>query len=445
MHRRIQIKDALIVNEGRRFVGSVLIDNDRIEEVLEGADARTSIPADEVVDARGLVLMPGVIDEHVHFRDPGFPHKADIDTESLAAAAGGTTTVLDMPNNQPPTTTLEAFDDKMRAFARRCHVNYGCFFGATDDNYLLLKQLNPRRVAGVKVFMGNSTGNMGLTSAVALHQVFDDSPTLIVAHCEDTKIIAENMREAQKKFGDDPNVLHHSEIRSREACLRSTKEAIKLAREYGARLHVAHVSTADELKLFGKDENITAEVCLAHLLFCDEDYARLGTRIKCNPAVKTRADRDALRKALTDGPISTVATDHAPHTVRDKQGGARRAASGMPMVQFALPAMLGLCDEGVLTLERLVELMCHEPARLFSIESRGFIREGFKADLVLVRPNMPWTLTPNLIRSRCNWSPLEGRRFNWRVEKTYCNGFLVYNKGHLTDENIHGEAITFGR
>lgn len=446
MHRRIQIKNAIIVNEGRQFVGSLLIDNDKIEEIVEGADTPTHIPADEVVDASGCYLLPGVIDEHVHFREPGLTHKATIASESYAAAAGGVTTFFDMPNTLPQTTTRAAFEAKEALAAENSHVNYAFFFGATNDNTHLLQDLNPRRVAGVKLFMGSSTGNMLVDGEDTLRRIFAESPLPIVTHCEDSALIDKNMAKCQKEYGADPDVRLHSRIRSAEACYNSSSLAVTLAREYNARLHMAHVSTEAELDLFHEEyPNITAEVCLAHLLFCEDDYARLGAKIKCNPSVKTARDRDALRRALTSGHISCVATDHAPHTISEKTGGAKTAASGMPLLQFSLPAMLGLVDEGVLSIERLVELMCHNPARIFQVEYRGFLREGYKADLVLVRPKSPWTVTPNIIRSKCNWSPLEGNVFHWRVEKTYCNGFLVYNKGHLTDENIHGEPVTFNR
>lgn len=446
MHRRIQIKNATIVNEGRQFVGSLLIDNDKIEEIMEGRDATPHIPADETVDAEGAYLLPGVIDEHVHFREPGMEHKADMATESYAAAAGGVTTYFDMPNNVPQTTTPEALEDKVARAAEKSHVNYGFFFGATNDNIAHLSQLNPRHVAGIKLFMGSSTGNMLVDNETTLRRLFAEAQMPIVAHCEDTALIQSNLKKYQKKYGADPDVRCHSLIRSAEACYASSSLAVTLAREYGARLHVAHVSTAAELDLFRADDpRVTAEVCLPHLLFCDDDYARLGAKIKCNPSIKTARDRDALRRAIVNGVVSTVATDHAPHLIQEKRGGAATAVSGMPMLQFSLVAMLGLVDEGVLSIERLVQLMCHNPATLFQVENRGFLREGYKADLVLVRPHSPWTLTPNIIRSKCNWSPLEGRVFSWRIEKTYCNGFLIYNHGHLTDENIHGEPVTFNR
>lgn len=446
MYRRKLIKNATLVSDGHCERGALLIEDEHIERIIPEGESLKGVLTDAVVDAEGGYLLPGVIDEHVHFRDPGLTHKADFESESRAAAAGGVTTIFDMPNVVPQTTTLNALREKFELAAAKSRVNYSFFFGVTRDNIEDIRRLNRREVAGLKVFMGSSTGNMLVDDEETLERLFSTARLPIMAHCEETEIINRNMAACQKAHGDDPDVHFHSEIRSREVCLASTRRAIDLARRYEARLHVAHVSTADELSLFSLDDpSVTAEVCLPHLLFCDEDYARLGTRIKCNPAVKTAADREALRRALTDGTITTVATDHAPHTLAEKVGGAARAASGMPMVQFSLVAMLDLVDKGVLTIERLVELMCHAPARLFGVESRGYLREGYKADLVLLRHDSPWTLTPNRILSRCNWSPLEGRTFRWRVAKTYCNGYLIYNRGHITDDTFRGQPVTFDR
>lgn len=447
MHKRTLIQNATLVNEGKAFAGALLIENHHIEEVLAGRDATPTYPPDEVIDAAGCCLMPGIIDTHVHFRDPGYTHKADMKSESRAAAAGGVTTVIDMPNTMPQTTTAETLTEKEGIAAEKCLVNYGFMIGATNDNADELHHLNRRRIAAIKVFMGSSTGNMLVDREEVLARLFSENRLPVVTHCEDTALIAEEAKACQAAYGDDPDVRFHSRIRSEEACYRSTAMAVRLARQEGTRLHVAHLSTARELSLFDPVAypHITAEVCLPHLLFCDADYARLGTRIKCNPAVKTDADRQALRQALTGGKISSIATDHAPHLLREKRGGALRAVSGMPMVQFSLPAMLDLVGKGVLTLPRMVELMCHAPARIFDIENRGYLRPGYKADLVMVRPNTPWTLTPNRIESKCNWSPMEGHTFGWKVEKTFCNGHLIYNHGHITDENHKGQAITYSR
>ncbi len=445
MHRKIHIKNATLVNEGRTFVGSLVIEDDCIAEIVEGGGT-PSAPADETIDATGCYLLPGVIDTHVHFRDPGLTYKADFDSESRAAAAGGVTTYFDMPNTVPQTVTPDCVEQKLADAYVHSHVNFGFFIGATCANASVLKHVNPRRVCGIKVFMGASTGDMLVDKPAVWREIFENARVPIVAHCEDSHVIAKNMADYTEKYGSDPDVCHHPSIRSEEACYKSTSRAVRLAQETGARLHVAHVSTARELKLFKSSyAHITAEACVPHLIFCDKDYARLGSRIKCNPAIKTEADRQALREALMNGPISTVATDHAPHLLREKQGGCVRALSGMPMVQFSLVSMLGLVDDGVLTIGRLVQLMCHAPATIFQIENRGFLREGYKADLVLVRPKSPWTLTPNRIESKCGWSPLEGRTMRWKVEKTFCNGFMIYNDGKITDANYHGMAVTYDR
>ena len=445
MHFRTQIKNVTLVNEGRRFVGTLVIDDDRIEEILEG-DNDPAVPVDEVIDGTGCYLLPGVIDDHVHFRDPGLTHKGDFFSESKAAAAGGVTTVFDMPNCVPQTTTMRDFEEKWRIAQEKSVVNFGLLFGATAGNAYELAQLNRRKVAAVKLFMGSSTGNMLVEGERALRAIFESSRLPIMTHCEDSALITENLRSLQAAEGSDPCVVHHPEVRSEEACFRSTELAVKLARETGARLHVAHLTTARELELFQPgDRQVTAEACVGHLWFAQDDYQRLGARIKVNPSIKTAADRDALRAALTDGRIYTVGTDHAPHRLSEKVGGCVRAASGMPLVQFSLVAMLELVDKGVLSLERLVQLMCHQPAELFQVENRGYLREGYKADLVMVRPNVPWTLTPNRIQSTCNWSPLEGQTFHWRVERTFCNGFPIYNRGHITDEMFRGQAVCYNR
>ena len=445
MHFRTQIKNVTLVNEGRRFVGTLVIDDDRIEEILEG-DNDPAVPVDEVIDGTGCYLLPGVIDDHVHFRDPGLTHKGDFFSESKAAAAGGVTTVFDMPNCVPQTTTMRDFEEKWRIAQEKSVVNFGLLFGATAGNAYELAKLHRRKVAAVKLFMGSSTGNMLVEGERALRAIFESSRLPIMTHCEDSALITENLRSLQAAEGSDPCVVHHPEVRSEEACFRSTELAVKLARETGARLHVAHLTTARELELFQPgDRQVTAEACVGHLWFAQDDYQRLGARIKVNPSIKTAADRDALRAALTDGRIYTVGTDHAPHRLSEKVGGCVRAASGMPIVQFSLVAMLELVDKGVLSLERLVQLMCHQPAELFQVENRGYLREGYKADLVMVRPNVPWTLTPNRIQSTCNWSPLEGHTFHWRVERTFCNGFPIYNRGHITDEMFRGQAVCYNR
>ena len=429
-----------VVNEGVVRTASVVVDNDLITDIIEGTEAPRG-NYDQIVDATGCFVLPGVIDDHVHFRDPGLTQKADMQTESRAAAYGGVTSYFDMPNTNPQTTTKEALEAKLNDASRKSHVNYAFFIGATNDNIETVCSVDPHRVPGIKLFMGSSTGNMLVDKRDVLQQLFSKAELPIMAHCEDTDIINNNMAEAKRLYGDDPSVEHHPEIRSEEACWQSTKLAVELASETGARLHVAHLTTERELQLFGNNPRITAEAVIAHLFFCDADYATLGTRIKCNPAIKTKADRDALRQALTNGKITTIGTDHAPHLLSDKQGGCARAASGMPMVQFSLVAMLELVDKGVLSIERLVELMCHNPARLFEVSKRGFLRKGYKADIVLVKDES-WTVTPECIQSKCGWSPMEGHTFNWQVRTTICNGHIIYNNG-VFDSNSRGEELQF--
>ena len=431
--------DITYVNDGHIRRADIIVEDGIITSITD---------KEELATAEGIdrLLLPGVIDDHVHTREPGLTHKGDLCSETRAAAAGGVTSVMDMPNVVPQTTSLEALSERQAMGAAHAFVNYTFHFGATNSNAHLLPQLDTTRVPAVKLFMGSSTGGMLVDHGDALRAVFERSPLPIMVHCEDSAIIAQNMQRAKQLYGDDPDVVHHPEIRSREACIASSTLALQLARETGARLHIAHITTKEELSLQsdadGGTAAVTLEACLPHLLFTSDDYASLGTRIKCNPAVKTAEDRDALRKALADGRIFVVATDHAPHLLSEKQGGCARAASGMPMVQFSLIAMLQLVDEGVVTLPRLAELMCHNPARLFAIEGRGFISEGMKADLALVR-RRPWTLTADDVVSRCGWSPLEGRRFNWCVEQTYCNGRLIYDKGAFAETNEHACALTF--
>lgn len=435
------IYGGIIVNEDRSHYGSLVMENDVIAEIIEGKE----IPCgnyDRKIDATGLFVLPGVIDSHVHFREPGLTAKADMATESEAAAYGGVTTFFDMPNTVPQTTSVDALDAKFRIAREKSHVNYSFFFGATNSNADALQTLDRHVVPGVKLFMGASTGNMLVDSDDSLHKIFSNATMPVMVHCEDTGMINANMTEAKSRYGDDPDVALHPLIRSEEACYASSLRAVRMARTYGTRLHVAHVSTAKELELFGHDGNITAEAVIAHLFFSDEDYARLGTRIKCNPAVKTAYDRSELRKALSSGAISTVGTDHAPHLLKDKEGGCARAASGMPMIQFSLVTMLELVDNGVLDMERLVRLMCHNPADIFEVRGRGYLRKGYKADIVLVGRDRRWTVTGDTVRSKCGWSPMEGHTYDWCVVKTICNGQVVYDDGTFYD-NIRGEQVMF--
>lgn len=436
------IYGATIVNEGRSFKGCLTLENDLIASVTEG-DAVPEGHFDLRLNAEDCVVMPGVIDDHVHFREPGLTAKADIESESRAAAYGGVTTFFEMPNTLPQTTTPDALNQKLELAQGKSHVNYSFFFGATNQNAHLFERLDPKRVPGIKLFMGASTGNMLVDRLETLENIFKNAPLPIMTHCEDTQLVNQNMAEAKRLYGDDPAVEHHPAIRSAEACYHSSALAVELATKYGAQLHVAHLTTARELSLFGHNPRITAEAVIAHLWFSDADYRTRGTQIKCNPAVKTSADRDALRAALTDGRISVVATDHAPHLISDKIGGCAKAASGMPMVQFSLPVMLELCEKGVLTIERMVELMCHAPARLFAVSKRGFIKPGYKADLAIVRRGEPWTVTKDCIQSKCQWSPMEGEEFRWRVVQTICNGHLLLDKDGTFDAQYRGEEVDF--
>ena len=438
-----------IVNEGRTFSGSVVIDNGVIADIQE-ENMHPRGNYQHTVDATGCFVLPGIIDDHVHFRDPGLTSKADMESESRAAAYGGVTSYLEMPNTLPQTTTIEALEQKWQLAAQKSHVNYGFFFGATNTNASLFGSLDRSRVLGIKLFMGSSTGNMLVDRKEALDKVFAESARLhlpVMAHCEETGIINRNMQEAKATYGDDPDIRLHPRIRSAEACFVSSANAVELAHRHDTRLHIAHISTARELSLLDRPvtdqlPQITGEAVLAHLLFDESDYDRLGALIKCNPAIKTSADRQALRQALASGLIFTVGTDHAPHLLEEKQGGAAKAKSGMPMVQFSLVSMLQLVDEGELSMERMVELMCHNPARLFAIDRRGYLRRGYHADIAIVRPHAGWTVTKNIIQSKCKWSPMEGHVYNWRVEHTFCNGQHIYNKGVFAHDS-KGEQLLF--
>jgi dihydroorotase len=438
------IFNAVIVNENKSFRGSLLIEGEYISRIFNGSAMPRGL-FDEVVDATGCYLLPGLIDDHVHFRDPGFTDKADVESESRAAAVGGVTTFFDMPNTLPQTTTVEALEAKFWSARSKSHINYSFFFGATNTNSEQLAQLDYHRIPGIKMFMGSSTGNMLVDRRESLEKLFRDVKIPLMVHCEDSMLISRNMAEVRAKYGDDPDVKLHPMIRSEDACYKSSSLAVSLARKYGTRLHVAHLTTARELELFAPyDKQITAEAVVGHLFFSEKDYEQLGSLIKVNPSIKTEADRDALCKSLSDGRIAVIGTDHAPHLLTNKVGGAAKAASGMPTIQFSLLMMLELVDNGVMTIERLVQLMCHNPASLFGVKNRGYLCPGYKADIVIVKPNTPWIILPTCIESKCGWSPLTGHKFNWQVEHTFCNGHAIYSTGWFNSD-YHGEEIEFER
>lgn len=437
------IYNGVIVNEGLAWRGFIVINDRFIARVGKGDPSQELIEVcDTVTDAGGGYILPGVIDDHVHMREPGLTHKATISSESRAAVAGGVTSVMDMPNVKPATTTIEALNDKMERAAATSAVNYSFFLGATNDNIDQLKAADYSRVCGVKVFMGSSTGGMLVNDASALRRIFSEIKAPVAVHCEDEDIIARNREAMVAAHGDDLPVTLHTAIRSEEACYQSTNLAVQLAQECGTRLHVMHVSTARELELFKPhNQHITCEACVGHLWFCDEDYARLGNRIKVNPSIKTRKDRDALRKALAHGTIDLVATDHAPHLPAEKEGNCITAASGMPIVQYSLAVMMELVEQGVLNIETLVDRMCHAPARVYGIDRRGYLRAGYYADIAIVQ-RVPHTITDATVLSPCGWTPLDGTTVQHQVTMTYINGYRAWDNGTLNDE-IHSQALKF--
>lgn len=447
---RTLISNPTIVNDGKSFRGSIVVNNGKIVEILEG-DTLPRAGCDEIIEASGMYLIPGVIDDHVHFREPGLTRKATIASESRAAAAGGVTSYMEMPNTVPQTTSLKALKEKYAIAAKDSAINYSFYFGATNSNADDFAKLNPGKVCGIKLFMGSSTGNMLVDKQNELEKIFKEAERInmpVAVHCEDSSIIAANTKAIKEREGEDPDVKFHPAIRNEEACYRSTASAVELAKKFGTRLHVMHISTARELELLTaappEDKRITAEATPAHLTFCDADYTTLGTKIKCNPAIKSANDRDALRRAISEGKIDLIGTDHAPHHPDDKIGGALKAASGMPSIQFSLLAMLRLVDEKAITIEELVEKMCHAPAKIFNIDKRGYIAKGNHADFVLLQPDRPHTITKDDIISLCGWSPFEGDTFNWKVEQTWVNGECVYKNGTI-NETVRGKVLKFNR
>ncbi|MEY8869357.1 dihydroorotase [Flavobacteriaceae bacterium 144Ye] len=445
--KTILIKNAKIINEGKVKEGDILIEGEYIKEVADSISAKSSDVV--VIDVEGNYVLPGVIDDQVHFREPGLTHKADIGTESKAAIAGGITSFIEMPNTVPQTTTIEKLEEKFEIASKTSYANYSFMFGGTNDNLEEILKVDEKNVAALKLFLGSSTGNMLVDNPEVLEKIFSSTNLLIAVHCEDEATIRANMEEFTNKYGEDIPIENHPIIRSEEACYLSSSKAIELAKKTGARLHVFHLSTAKETKLFSnkiplKDKKITAEVCIHHLWFSDEDYSKKGTLIKWNPAVKTAHDRDELWKALLDNRIDVVATDHAPHTLEEKKNVYTKAPSGGPLVQHALVAMMESYHRGRISLEKMVEKMCHNPAILFQIEKRGFIREGYFADLVVVDANSPWTVNKDNILYKCGWSPFEGTTFKSRVTHTFLNGTLVYNNFKFLNGNA-AKRLTFDR
>ncbi|HQV71523.1 MAG: dihydroorotase [Xanthomonadales bacterium] len=439
------ITNAHLVNEGRRFDADIRVRNGRIERI----DAQIAAAANEqVFDAGGRWLFPGMIDDQVHFREPGLEHKATIASESRACVAGGITSFMEMPNTKPPAVNRDALEAKYERGRISSRANYAFYLGATNDNLEDIRTLDPKSAPGIKVFMGASTGNMLVDDPATLDAIFRDAPTPIITHCEDTPMISANEAQARERWGDDIPADQHPLIRSREACLKSTELAISLARKHGTRLHVLHVSTADELALFApgpiSGKRITAETCVHFLHFSAADYARLGHRIKCNPAIKMASDRAAIIKALAESRIDVLATDHAPHLVEEKAHPYTSAPSGLPLVQYALQVALERVFAGELTLERLVESVTHAPATLFNVQERGYLREGFHADLVIVDPARPHVVVPAEILSKCGWSPFEGETFRSSIAATFVNGMLAWNDGKL-DDRVRGQRLAFDR
>lgn len=451
MKEKYLISGATIINEGKVFTGSVLINNGLISMVAEGIQdiGIEGLHDAIIIDAKGKWLLPGVIDDQVHFRDPGLTHKGDLYTESRAAVAGGVTSYMEMPNTVPNTLTQELLEQKYRMAKEKSLANYSFYMGASNDNLSEIVRTDPRTVCGVKVFMGASTGNMLVDNITTLEGIFKHSPTLVAVHCEDEKTIIENTARHKEKYGELVPVNAHPFIRSREACLKSSTLAVELALKHNTRLHILHLSTADEMSLLSDkpsngSKRITAEVCVHHLWFSEEDYDRLGSGIKWNPAIKSKSDKEALLAALLDGRIDVVATDHAPHTIEEKSRSYFSCPSGGPLVQHSLVAMLEMCKQEKLSPAMVVEKMCHAPARIFNVDRRGFIRQGYHADLVLVDPDAPWTVSTDNILYKCGWSPFEGQTFHSRITHTFVGGHLAWHNDRF-DESHLGERLLFNR
>ena len=439
------IKNAKLVNEGQVYQADVLIKNQIIKEI----SSEITIEADYIIDAKGLHLLPGVIDDQVHFREPGLTHKANIYSESKAAVAGGITSFMEMPNTNPQALTQELLEDKYQIASETSIANYSFFMGASNDNLEEVLKTDPKKVGAIKIFMGSSTGNMLVDNKNVLEEIFKKSPMLIAVHCEDEQTIQENTIKAKKEFGEEVPLSEHPNIRSAEACYKSSSMAVELAKKHNTRLHVFHLSTEKEISLFDNTlplakKLITAEVCIHHLWFDESKYAEKGTLIKWNPAVKKASDKEALFQALLDDKLDVIATDHAPHTLEEKSNTYFNAPSGGPLVQHALPAMLAFVKQEKINIEKVVEKMCHNPAICFKVENRGFIREGYFADLVLVNLDKPWEVTKENILYKCGWSPFEGETFNAQITHTFVNGHIAYEFGNF-DETQRGMRLTFDR
>jgi len=439
------IRNALLINEGKIFLADVFIQNGLIAQIGQSLE----VHADDIIDAGQKYLMPGIIDDQVHFREPGLTHKADIYTESKAAVAGGITSFMEMPNTQPQTLTQDLLELKFKKAKEVSLANYSFFMGASNDNLEEVLKTDPKNVGAIKIFMGSSTGNMLVDDKSVLENIFEKSKMLIAVHCEDEAIIQQNTAHYKSIYGEDVPIEIHPKIRSEEACYKSSSMAIELAKKHDTRLHVFHLSTAKEMELFRNDipleeKRITAEVCIHHLYFDDSHYDEKGTHIKWNPAIKSKADKEALLQALLDDRIDVIATDHAPHTLEEKNNTYFNAPSGGPLVQHALVAMLEFYHERKISLEKIVEKMCHSPAICFQVENRGFLRKGYAADLVLFELSNPWTVKKDNILYKCGWSPFEGNTFKSRVSHTWVNGHLVYQNGKF-DESQKGQRLTFSR
>lgn len=446
---KIAITNALIINEGASKKGTVFIDGETIRKISYSEINSNDLNGYTIIDGEGKLLIPGAIDDQVHFRDPGLTYKGDIETESKAAVAGGVTSYLEMPNTKPQAVTNEILEKKYDRGAQVSAANYSFFFGATNDNIEELLKVDPKKVCGIKVFMGSSTGNMLVDKEETLKAIFQNAPTLVATHCEDEATIQKNKAIYLDKYGKDADVKYHPLIRSEEACYLSSSFAVSLAKKYNTRLHILHLSTVKETALFEptpltKDKKITSEACVHHLYFSDEDYLTKGTLIKWNPAVKTKSDRDGILKALLEDRIDVIATDHAPHSFEEKKGGAFDAMSGGPLVQHSVNLMVDMSKEGKISLEKVVQKMCHNPAILFDIEKRGYIREGYYADLVLIDPDSNWTVSKDNLLYKCGWSPLEGKSFTNKIEKTFVNGNLAYDNG-IVNTTFKGKRLTFNR